>query len=153
MHCDHDVTRRARPVHTAGTTDCLLCCTCRYALLFWTPLILYHILGAASKKKYVAEAGETMTEEQIEIGRDSVSEVRAACMCLHSDLMMLVEDHSLGQRPLSVTRASVNSPLRCEGGTGYGSCTTSVAGLTRHRRAASLKSPLLSDQKSRVLIA
>ena len=48
----------------------------RYALLFWTPLILYHILGAASRKKYVAEAGETMTEEQIEVGRDSVSEVR-----------------------------------------------------------------------------
>ena len=48
----------------------------RYALLFWTPLILYHILGAASRRKIVAEAGETMTQEQIEVGRDSVSEVR-----------------------------------------------------------------------------
>ena len=54
----------------------LLCWVSRYALLFWTPLILYHILGAASKRKFVAEAGETVTEEEIEIGRESVSEVR-----------------------------------------------------------------------------
>ena len=64
-----------------------LCCCDRYALLFWTPLILYHILGAASKRKYVAEAGETVTDEQIEIGRDSVSEVRgvwAHAFCLET---------------------------------------------------------------------
>ena len=54
-----------------------LSCSSRYALLFWTPLILYHILGAASKRKIVAEAGETVTDEQIEVGQASVSEVCA----------------------------------------------------------------------------